>query len=268
MGRKRIAIVVPAELDGDPTDGPWVIREPLQKLRAKYLSYPERFHSLHFDLYVHQRAVAKGRRNDIDGSDICATLLMNSGVDRDDLRALVAAAPEVKLALTAIPDIDLEDADLEKLSPPLRSLFAAVRTNGVSIAKCTKLLCMKRPRLIPMLDAEVVRALCKRAPQLPANPQAFASRVVDLMGRFQSLLRARAEGALTNGQACESIASSFSREVRTHLEAHGLSGPFPTFSAVRVLDNLLWFDWYGYATFGYEWNRKNEIVEQSVVATA
>lgn len=262
INKDNASIVVPATLAGTRSGGPWTIRTPLEKLRAKFLGFGRaRYHSLDFELYSAQRAASCNWTHRIEGADLHATLLMNSGVRGAEIDRLMAKSRDIESALVEVPNVGLGDTDPKEWQEPLKRLFASIRAPRFSLARATKLLCMKRPGLIPMLDREVLVALCGRAPTSSAEPGVFASQAVELVLRFRSLMLSPAGGGTLNYAVLQSVASSLTEAVAAHLETMGIEPPHPQLSPVRVLDNLLWFDWYGHGYFGYRWNQATQVVE-------
>jgi len=251
-----MVVEVPAFLDRAPTGGPWIIRHGAEKLRAKYLDDEARFHSLHFDLYAHQRLAAPDWANRIEGADLFATLLMNSGVDKADVRAFMARAEAVGAALRAVPTSDLADATDEAVHDVLEPLFRECRLPGIGIAKVTKLLSMKRPRFIPMIDSQVLDALYGRASPGPSEAAAFGEWATAAVLRFRALLL-HGENRASLKETAAQTTVAVSRE----LSRRGVDAPHPSFSEVRVLDNLLWFDWWGYEYFGFRFDKVRAVVE-------
>jgi len=87
------------------------------------------------------------------------------------------------------------------------------RGGGVQLAIATKLLCIKRPHLIPMMDSMVQYCFdCTKASEI--------------LKEFRRLLAERAFSE-SLGELAKHIGSSF--------------GVTP--SRVRILDELIWFDW-------------------------
>ena len=145
-----------------------------------------------------------------------------------------------------------------------RQLYETIRIRGVALAKATKLLWLKRPRLIPILDNEVIGAIDGRRWGGSADPERFAHEACYAMRRFRDLMLL--SGVDGEGEAFDNLASlrRIQREageaISFHLTSAGIPTPHPSLPITRVLDNLLWFDFSGYDYFGYRWDRQRALV--------
>lgn len=246
-------IIIPSSLIGSPNDR--VILFPMEKLRARYLgNRVDSYISLDFDLYSAQRGANPGWANRLEGADIYATLLVNSSVERTDADGLMKDAPRIEEGLSQLPDKDLADVELARVDKPLRQMFGAIFRYNFGLAKATKLLCLKRPRLIPMMDRYVTLAL--KFKNANAQSAEAVDRAIDALALFQELVRFQKAATL------KALCDNLTKDVAAHLLKQGISKPHPRFSAVRVMDNLLWFDEVGYKTKAYtsQWKKtKNGI---------
>lgn len=261
----NLDLLVPAKLDGRRTGGPWVIRNPYEKLEAKYFACGRDvcWKSLDYDLYGAQRARGVGWSDRLEGADLYATLLMNSGLRELNARALMERAERIEDALIPLVDEDLASADLARLEQRLAVLFRALRVDGVSLARATKLVWLKRPRLIPMLDREVVTALSGRQSDASREEELFAKQAHLAIARFQSLMLVKQpyEGVdFDNLPRLQALSDDITKAIRAHLVERGVAAPHPVVTPVRALESLLWFDWHGYQYFGYEWNEQEATV--------
>lgn len=250
-----LLIKVPEDIEGIRTECEWTIHQPWEKLAAKYLggrasSYP----TLDFDLYAAHRAEVPGWKDSVDGADAYATLLMNSNMTRQDVHALMVRAPKINRALKEVSDQPLAEADLDALGPALVRLFDATCGEGFAIAKVTKLLCLKRPELIPMLDSYVCRALWE---DMPAPGHGFGEEVARIMIRFKALMKVDGNLSTLTG-----LTDRLNAEVKVHLTQDGAPVPHPTVTPVRVLESLVWFDWGGHENFD-GWVEQDEAVVRS-----
>lgn len=239
-----MSIVVPDELAGGATERAVVIDGGLQKLSTKYLT-PWRgyrdWKSFDFDLYATRCRRLPGWADRIEGPDLWATLLMNSRLREKEARALMAASEAIQKALVPVVDAQIADADLSARYAELTALFRAVRVPGVAIAKATKLLCMKRPNLIPMLDSVVVGALCGgHRWSGRADPGGFAVDVLYAMERFQALLLHD-----DNRAACDSIRDELNRRLAARAARLGFETA-PEVTSARVLESLVWWEFEGH----------------------
>ncbi len=221
---------------------PWVIIRPWDKLTDKYFDF-ESVLSVEFDLYAVRRAADPGWADRVEGADLTATVLMNSRLDSRDVNTVLANRPAVDIALARVPaGLDLADADLTAggLQTALVELFAAFRGHRVGVAKTMKVICLKRPRLLPMLD-EYVRCALYNADGMgdtTADPMAFAVRTADEVGLFRRILTTD-----DNRRRLGLLATALSAEIERR------TGVANAVTPVRVLDNLLWFEWGGRLQF-------------------
>lgn len=190
-------------------DETWTIREPREKLRAKY----SRGGTLVFDHYVFH--YPHWNPNRVTLVDMAAVdQLMTGNISRKEERwARVADSTcqdRVQDVLEQIPvGATIEDPRWDGL---VADAVRALVQPEVQFAIATKFLMVKRPWLVPMYDDRVRAAL---------NDE---SDVVALQGEMRRLLRA-------NRAAIERlrrlVADEFALEV----------------SSLRILDQLIWFDW-------------------------
>ncbi len=190
--------------------GTWVVREADEKLCAKYQTGTTTV----FDWYVFHYPHREPNR--ITPVDIAAAdRLMNAQVSRKGSRwkALTRQrrADEVANALAEIPI----GADIlePRYDGSVARAFKALRTHDIQLAIASKLLTIKRPHLIPMLDSVVADCLGTRDPSI-------------LLQKFRRLL--------THPQS-RKVAEDLARLVQVRFSIE--------ISLVRVLDQLIWFDW-------------------------
>jgi hypothetical protein len=211
--------------------------------------------SLDFDLYVAQRKAAPGWRDRIEGADLYATLLMRSRIQGNAVDRLRAVAGQAGALLGVLPDRDLggiSDQEFQSVSADLAALFDACRVRGVRLAIATKLLCQKRPYLIPMLDGDVQSAIGR--PRGIRQLKTPGVRSVAYIERFRELMRqplgTGAQG-WSNLAALTHLAATLTDVVSKHLKGLGVAPPHPDFSPARILDKLVYFDWQAYLTYGW-----------------
>jgi hypothetical protein len=216
----------------------WQITAPFLKVALKYgmigrwrhdpWSYFNR--SVAFDAYSVTRGPARGLP---DLGDFCSTLMMGSGVDGNDLPRFLhwLALPETARDLEAIRQSFLRCEGLHDLpADDLRQLGAftdapiqdKVRMKGISLARVFKWLSAWAPAHVPMIDSEVHCALTGYHPSYRRHESAV------LLRRFQTVVAAHVEPLREVG-----------RRIATAWPDH-FPEPIPP---VRVLDNLVWFDW-------------------------
>jgi hypothetical protein len=137
-------------------------------------------------------------------------------------------------------ELTSEDWSELGVSNLLERAFAAAQRPGLGIAVVTKVLHIKRPGLIPVLDSLVVD-------QIGAQVTKDVSTWVDALERVREVGRANID-ELAN--------------IRDHLERHGVEGR----TLVRILDALLWTSSPGSAMYGSlaGWER---VFRPSVLAT-
>jgi hypothetical protein len=246
----HVDIVVPERLMGELRGPRWVVAHARQKLAAKLHACDRDvcWKSLDFERYRVRASKDPAWADRIEGGDLMATHLMNSRLKDQEAYALIRAAPTIERLLPEVPNTHLHETDLRRIRPQLRELFKAVRVGGVGPAKATKLLSLKRHRLIPMIDSQVLIALYGRAWQMATFADDFADELLDAMSRFQALLLWK-EGKASNLAAIEYAAWQTEGDLRL------LTGEPIDLSPTRALDSLLWFDWWGYEYYGFRWNR-------------
>ncbi len=239
----------------DPSSGrTWVITRPWDKLCDKYLT-PGNLLSAEFDLYAARRtSVDPDWRNRLEGADLMATGLMNSRMSSGDVDAVLTNRGRIEAALQAIPtDLHLADADLasEPLRTHLTNLIAAFRCSRVGVAKVMKTLCQKRPRLLPMLDSLVRCALYNEdAEGLSDDPTEFAQDAVVEIELFRRVLLWGSSSAVDNYPRLVHLAGALTERLTS-----GDKRLTDVVTPVRLLDDLIWFEWGGHQHYGW-WENK------------
>jgi hypothetical protein len=112
---------------------------------------------------------------------------------------------------------------------------------GVGLAKTTKVLSMKRPKLIPMLDSFVMGFIFKDGQTPGANTPAGSGVVA--MNQLRELLRTHRNWAVVN---------SLAHQINAWLAGRISERPPPVLTPLRVLESLLWFDGGGYDLFKWK----------------
>jgi hypothetical protein len=188
---------------------------------------------------------------------------MNSSVESWDVNAVMLQnAPAINRALAAIPyDADLADEAWASHTGALRDVLLALKVPGVSIAKIGKVMCLKRPGLFPMLDELVRKALYNHvtipAPAVPNDPNEFAAWVVEEIKYFRRVLLHSHPTAGSNHVVLSQLADALNAEI-----ARRTGEPFRWLTPVRVLDNLLWFEWGGGKQFGWIEDETGRVVKR------
>lgn len=236
-------IIIPGTNDG--FEGPWTIKHSWLKLELMYglLGPWTPNWSLAFDTYAATRGPLAGAPN---LADFCLTTLMNSRLRTTDVQRLTAwlAVPEnrarledARACLAKTKGLaDATDRDLTPLASLIDSMVedrGALR--GIHMAKIYKWLAAWAPAHVPMIDRYVHDALTNRARRgsVPA---------LELLRRFRRLVR-------DNARSIAALQQAFLRD------AHPEKDPRPALTAVRVVDKLLWFDWWGIYRYAGELGR-------------
>jgi hypothetical protein len=238
MKMVRTAINIPG--NGE-YEGAWRINYPFTKLALKYgyLGTWNPNWSLAFDQYAATRAPKKGLPNLVDFS---TTMLMNSRVRTTDVKTLGSwlAVPENVDRLERVRDAlavagglaDLPRKSVVLLGNLLDDMIWGRELQGVRMAKIAKWLSAWAPGHVPMIDKHVYRAMTGNKP-LGNVPMA------DVLARFQKLL-------VTNHEQLSQLGE---------LLASRLGEPEGTISPVRVLDSLVWFDWWAIYQYASDFKR-------------
>lgn len=194
-----------------PERSNWFIVEPWEKLRAKY----ERGTTFAYDHYVFNgKHPQRHRITDADIATANALMNANAGATLDSMNRLRAAQDDLEPLLAQIPfDADLLGTHGVATAARLVNTLIEKTVRGTQLAVASKLLSMKRPHLVPMLDS-VVQA-CLRTSEVEPALQRFADLVSS--GGNRPLLK----------DLADRVAARYGIPV----------GP------VRVLDQLIWFDW-------------------------
>jgi hypothetical protein len=202
-----------------------------EKLKAKYGDDKNRsLSSLEYDRYMTIGLTDKNRFNKIESTDIAITTLMNSKMDGDNLSILLHKKNRIENAITNIPiDYCLGSKPFKETVHMLKPLFDITLDKGIRISKATKLLYLKRPRLIPILDNYVISALWE-------DYGNDSDAGINALFKFYIVLKDN-EGLLS------SLSNKLADWVKTKYKIDLLVTP------IRVLESLIWFDYYGYENF-------------------
>jgi hypothetical protein len=198
----------------------YTICEPLEKLHAKYSQGA----TLLFDFYVFEyphRVLDNLTSADL----IAADRLMGANITAQNLRLEQLTefidGKKIERFLSKIPwEASIEDPQYD--SDVQKALEKLVDLHGVELAIASKLLTIKRPFLIPMMDSMVQYCFhdaCQRCSKKSEIP-------VVIMGEFRRLLQDE-HIRMTTTYLCSEIRKEFGIRV----------------SPIRVLDQLIWFDW-------------------------
>jgi len=189
----------------------WFIADPWEKLIAKY----ERGTTFAYDHYVFNgKHPQRNRITDADIATANALMNANAGATLDFLNRLRAAQDDLEPLLAQVPlDADLLGPHGVATAAKLLSTLIEKTVRGTQLAVASKLLSMKRPHLVPMLDT-VVQA-CLGTSEIDLALQRFADLVSS--GDNHRLLEA------LSGRVAQRYGIPVGR--------------------VRVLDQLIWFDW-------------------------
>jgi uncharacterized protein DUF6308 len=131
--------------------------------------------------------------NSITMNDVNAANELYAMIDKYDPKesSRIVGAKRVEVTLAAVDDLDLalmSDEEWAEVAPGLRAVLSELTAiRGVGIAKATKLLHLKRPHLLPVLDSFVVKFLTGR------DPVAVLDRVASLEVGLTALRTARAD---------------------------------------------------------------------------
>jgi hypothetical protein len=240
-------ITIPESLREGATNGPWTIRHNVAKLQRKYGG--DFSLSREFDAYGAARAAQDPSwRNRIEMVDLLATWMMQSQIERraGAIEAVMEKRADIEAELAKVPEeLALEEEHIsEQTWSQLEILFRTFRLWGVSLATMTKVLSLKRPALIPMLDSHVMGFLFQKERPLQDNRKIQDDARVGVVGmrQFRELMR--------HGKNLEAL-TSIGNEINSWLAGQLVSShTAPVLSAVRLLDCLLWYDWNGHTYFG------------------
>jgi len=234
-------IEIPAKLDGVRTGDVRHVGGLVNKLVTKYGGEQRKPScSLEFDRYG---ALEEGRdlawSDRLLPQDIAITVLMNSKVSTDDVEALLGRKDAIERALKEVPrDVDLFGPVSDEAWGKVKGLFGAMEVHGIGLAKMTKVLCLKRPRLIPMLDSYVMEALyAKEWPDVDEDTYAEAG-----VAAMKTLAALYFHGE--NAAAVDVATSSINEWLRTSGEAVPVQ-----ITSVRVLESVLWYEIGGKSNF-------------------
>jgi hypothetical protein len=219
----------PVRFDGDPisvsialpgtTTQPFAI-EGAQWLAETFFSLdPSATGSGSYDSWIAATQTDPDRYNRITDGDVTAVNTTMAARTSHASWAPIIASQDWRWLEAIDPEWDLiEDADNEHVrltvAPRLHTAFEKVRRPGINVAVATKVLHIKRPRLIPVLDSLVLAQVGSRVSSDPASWVTAVERVRDVgRANVDQLIR-----------------------IRDHLAERGIEGR----SLVRILDALLW----------------------------
>ena len=195
---------------------PWTIRFAWQKLQQKYLEGTTRV----FDIYVFanpRQGAAAGNRL-LDPDIMAADRLMSANIVLNGARDKIwKTAEDVERPLREIPwKTTLEQASDGQIEAVVNAVRELRAVGCVQLPIATKLLFIKLPYLVPMVDSVVQDCF-----------HAIREDVASLLRCFRNIL-------------CDSRNEAPIAALRGHLHDEvGID-----ISPVRILEQLIWFDWY------------------------
>jgi hypothetical protein len=213
-----VRIVVECDSDATGTRRPPLVIEGAQWLAEVFFRCdPSAVGDLSYDTWIEKAQRDPHLRDHVVHDDVTAVNRTMAARSPHERWAPIIEDAEQSWLAALNPGWDLFELDARawaKAAPLLRAAFAAVRRPGIGLAVATKVLHVKRPRLIPVLDSLVLE-------------QAGAVAGVDQAGWMKALERVRAVGRANLAE----LAS-----IRGHLGERGL----PERTPVRILDAILW----------------------------
>jgi len=226
----------------------WQIYYCLEKLKAKYGadSYNS-LSSLEYDKYMTNGLNDKSWPNQIFAADIAMTTIMNSKMDGDNLSYLIRNKDQIEKILKTIPvDVSLVDLPFPEAEAYLKPLFKTIIAKGIKMSKVTKLLYLKRPRLIPILDRYVMAALWEDY----GNDSISG---INALNKFSVILKKhKRDLLLLSNQLSDWLKEEYNEDI--------------LITPVRVLESLIWFDYLGYENFDKEFEFEDNVIRPRVVA--
>ncbi|HUL60620.1 MAG TPA: DUF6308 family protein [Anaeromyxobacteraceae bacterium] len=235
-------VSIPERLDWTAGRPPWRIREGLAKLQDLYGAAGEGARGwAAYDAYAAARA-----RHDptwpyrLTGGDVGILSLVECTPTPAVLDVLLAPLERshAGAGLSAIPtDWQLHDPVSDEQWARLDELYAIVEAPGLDVRTLTRLLCVKRPRLVPALAA-------------PARPPRAAKKGA-LARAASASTRSFRDMLLHNRLAIAEIAARMNAWLPDH------TPPDQRFrlTPARVLSELVWFDLGGWRRF-HAWREK------------
>lgn len=224
----------------------WPVKTPRAKLVAKYSLGT----SALFGHYVYRfphRDPDRITAIDVEAADRLMGANISAQHDRRDAVLAAGGSAALSNALARIP-LDATILDPTHDVAACDAIAAMTSREGIGLAIATKLLCIKRPALVPMMDSVVQGCLGTTEP-------------AEILRTFRRLISPPTVSAHLD-ELAGAIAS--------------LVGFAPT--AVRILDELIWFDWnlergtdgtlrvVGFLDWGYDAEHDDRGVYQLEVA--
>ena len=210
----------------------WCISAPWLKLCLKYgLEGPWGPANVNRSFAFDRYALSRGPRNGPPTvADLAVTLLMNSGVTGDDI-ALASEwleRKEIAQRIDAVSDFlnscqGLQNASPQALAELGELLKEADSIQGIGTAKAAKWFSAWAPAHVPMIDQYVMDALIGRYER--------NCPWVECLDKFRNILLDHFDSLNLLGRELSSVG---------HLSAE--------ITPVRILDSLLWFDWWAVST--------------------
>lgn len=227
----------------------WTIVDCEQKLFDKY--GPSSFATVAYDHYATHVASQPPQASVITPLDAMMTNAMNSRMEAYDLCSLFAPPrgtngilERVNAELHAIPWLaTLTDHFNDSKEALAKIINDLCEIPYVKLAKTMKILALKRPGLVPMLDSLVVDFYCgesvpsERRHEPPEDAETFGGGAVALIERAVIVdVREHHQELVELATATESfVAKKWDMSVSV--------------SPIRVLESLIWFDWGGWRSF-------------------
>ncbi len=245
-----IDLSVPERLEWTGGRAPWHIRNGLAKLQDLYRAAGEGARGWSaYDAYAAARA-----RHDptwpyrLTSGDVGVLSLVGCAPGPALLDALLDPARRARAA-SALSAVQTDWAIQDDLSPErwdrLDELYSSMEAAGLDLRTLTRLLCVKRPRLVPAFDTP---AAAKR----PARSGSLARTASKVTRSFRDLL-------LYNRRAVSEIAA----HMNAWLPDHAPQDQRFRLTPARVLSELVWFDLGGFRRFADWGEKKGEVLRSA-----
>jgi hypothetical protein len=241
-------IIIPSKtINNEPTWGEYTIKQCNAKIYDKYTTSRASFF---YDSYINKSSDDPDLQYKITNIDCIMTNYMNSRIGLVAIDNIFSKIGTIELKLKEVNNLHVADMiDLrEDHFIVIRDLFKELMVDGIKISIASKILHMKFPNTIPILDSYVMNALFRKnnAPQLN-DWVTEADKAIVALKVFQYIYN-------QNRENLDEISLMVRKDFKSHPYLANLN-----ISNIRILETLIWFDWGGWENFD-TWKYFNGII--------
>lgn len=247
--------IPPKTINNEPTWGEYTIKLCNEKLYDKYTKSRA---SYFYDLYIAKNTINPDWRLTISETDCIMTNYVNSRISLEAIDNIFSNITKIETVLKEVDNLHIADIlDLnEEHFSIIGCLFKELMVTGIRISIASKILHMKFPSFLPILDSYVMSALFRKnnSPQLNYW-EGEEDKAILALKAFRYIY-------IQNITNLDDIKTSINRTFNDDKSYPHLANL--NLSNIRILENLIWFDWGGWENFE-GWHYLNSVIVKKVM---